>query len=232
LWDAGAPAVSDPESSLWALMEQVVAAGTERRLAHLRLLDDPFSHRLKEGIEQEAIDFALAAGQAAAEWITGKWGKAPEEIAAALRVPVTRSDEPAQAGPSVLFSEYRARPPSIILYARSLEETNGLIRAHGLEELLGLADVTPVHLAHELYHHLEGKKLTPGTAGFRIETARLGPLHFRTGLPSLSEIAADRFATALLGLRVPPKTVEFVTLFHLNPDYAWRSLARLQTLPA
>ena len=213
-------------------MEQVIAAGTERRFAHLRLLDDPFSHRLKEGLEEEAIDFGLAAGEAAAESVTEKWGRAPEEIAAALGVPVIRSGESAQAGPSVLFSEYRDRPPSIIMYPRSLEETNELIRAHGLEELLGLADVTPVHLTHELYHHLECKKLTPGTAGFRIETARLGPLHFRTRLPSLPEIAADRFSSGLLVLRVPVKAVEFVTLFRLNPDYAWRSLARLRALSA
>jgi hypothetical protein len=50
-------------------------------------------------------------------------------------------------------------------------------------------------------------------------------------VPSLSEIAADRLATALLDLKVPPKAVEFITLWDLDPHYAWSLLARLQTLP-
>jgi len=213
-------------------MEEVVRIGSERRLAHLRLLEDPFYHCLKEGVDQRAIDFALAAGQEAAELAKQRHGPRPDQIAAALRVPVIYRNEAVQAGSSVLLSEYHSRPPSIILYTSPLGEVDQLIAIHGLEDLLGLAEVTPVHLAHELYHHLEAKKLTPGTSGFRIETGRLGPLRFHTGLPSLSEIAADRFATTILSLKVPPKVIEFLTLWCLNRDYACGQLATLQALPA
>lgn len=209
-----------------------MAEGTERRLAHLTLLDDPFVRRLQPGTEQGLIDFALAAGQAASEMATGNWGRRPEGIAASLDVPIIRSDGPAQAGHSVLFSEYGNQPPAITLYTESVEEANQLIRANRLEEMIGIADVTPIHLAHELYHHLEAQKLILGTAQFRIQTHRLGPLRLTTSLPSLSEIAADHFATALLALKVPPKAIEFITLWDLDPDYAWSLLKRLQTLPA
>jgi len=212
-------------------MRAVVAEGTERRLAQLTLRDDPFARRLQPESEQGVIDFALAAGQAAAEMAIGNWGRRPEGIAASLGVPIARSSSPAQAGRSVLFSEYGGRPPAITLYAQSVEEANQLIRTNHLEEVIGIADVAPLHLAHELYHHLEAQKLILGTAQFRIQTLRLGPLRLTTGLPSLSEIAADRLATALLDLKVPPKAVEFITLWDLDSNYAWSLLARLQALP-
>jgi hypothetical protein len=213
-------------------MGAVVAVGTERRCAHFTLLDDPFVHRLQPGTHRQAVDFALSAGRAAAAITMEKWGREPEAIAAALKVPVTRSEAPARTGRSVLFSEYGNRPPSITLHMRSVEEANRLIRSHNLERVLGVSDVGPIHLAHELYHHLEAQRLMPGTAGYRIQTGRVGPLRFRTSLPSLSEIAADRFAAGLLELLVPPRTIEFITIYSLNRDYAWELLTRLQTLPA
>jgi hypothetical protein len=93
--------------------------------------------------------------------------------------------------------------------------------------LIGLADVAPVHLAHELYHHLEGQRLIPGTKAYRVETHRLGPIRFRTTLPSLSEIAADRFASVLLDLKIPSKALQFITLYRLNPNYAWQQASAI-----
>lgn len=213
-------------------MQAVLTAGTERRFAHLTLLDDPFVHRLTPDMAREAIGCAFAAGQAAAELAVMRWGRDPEGVAAAVHVPITRSDEPAQTGRAVLFSEYGNRPPSIILHVHSVAEANRLIRDHALDQLLGVADVGPVHLAHELYHHLEGHRLITGTSGFRLQTGRLGPIRFRTGLPSLSEIAADRFAASLLGFRVPPRALAFITIHALNSSYAWDLVGRLQELPA
>jgi hypothetical protein len=232
LSEHAAPAACPDDRSLTALMGTVVAAGTEQRCARLTLSEDPFYRRLAPGRESEAVGFGLAVGQAAAAMTMETWGREPEDIAAALQVPVARSEALAQTGRAVLFSEYGDRPPSITLHMQSIQEANRLIREHDLAGMLGLSDVAPVHLAHELFHHLESQRLTPGTAGFRIQTGRLGPLRFRTGLPSLSEIAADHFAVALLDLSVPPKAIEFVTVYSLNPVYAWELLARLQALPA
>jgi hypothetical protein len=225
------PAASEEERSLAALMTAVLAAGTERRLAHLTLADDPFVHRLTPEAAREAVGCALSAGHAAAEMVTAKWGRDPEGIAACLQIPITKSEQPARTGRAVLFSEYGNRPPSIILHMHSVGEANRLIHEHNLEGMLGVADVGPVHLAHELYHHLEGRRLTPGTAGFRIQTGRLGPFRFRTSLPSLSEIAADGFGGAVLGLTTPPKALSFLTIHALNSEYAWGLLQRLRSLP-
>jgi hypothetical protein len=113
----------------------------------------------------------------------------------------------------------------------TLEQANRLIAEHHLEELLGVSDVVPVHLAHELYHHLEAQKLIPGTSPFRIENVNVGPLRTDTTLPSLCEIAADRFALALLGLRVPPRALQFVTIHAHNQALAVTRLERLKSVP-
>jgi hypothetical protein len=212
-------------------MRAVLAVGTERRFAYLTLSEDPFVHRLTPEMARQAVEVALAAGRTAADMAVARWGRDPEEIAAALNVSITRSHQPAQTGRSVLFSEYGNRPAAVILHAHSVEEANRLIRAHALESLLGVRDVGPVHLAHELYHHLEGQRLTPGTSRFRVQTGRLGPLRFRTGLPSLSEIAADRFASAVLNLAVPPRALHFLTVHALNGEFAWSLCARLKDFP-
>jgi hypothetical protein len=79
-------------------MEQVVAVATERRLAHLTLAEDPFFPRIREGVAGEAVDFALAAGQAAADMAGSGWGRDPEKVAESLEVPVTRDTERIRAG--------------------------------------------------------------------------------------------------------------------------------------
>jgi hypothetical protein len=149
-------------------------------------------------------------------------------MAQALRVPIRRSGEAAMTGHTVRISQYGSRPPSITLYMESVRTINGLIREHGLAARLGFEDVAPVYLSHELYHHLETVRLTPSTAAFRLTTHRFGPLAFRTGLPSLCEIGADRFATVILELRVPPKVLHLILTYHHNPDYAEQLLARME----
>ncbi len=219
------------KDSLNALMTEVVAVASERRCAYLMLKDDPFFGRLPSGSEQEVVQFALTAGQAAAQQVMNQYGRVPETLASSLQVRVNRNDATMAVGKAVLFSEYGDRPPAVTIYTHSVEEANRLIRDNGLAEALGLDDVTPVHLAHELYHHLEAKKLTEGTSGYRIPTLSWGPIRLRTGLPSLGEIAADRFALVLLGLKVPPKAIQFITIYHHNDEYAWQLLEELRRFP-
>jgi hypothetical protein len=221
----------EERKTLRDLMEGIASLGTERRFARLMLGDDPFFGRLPPDREAEAIDFALAAGQRATDETAALYGRDPEAVASSLKVPVKRSDEPSLKGKAILFSEYADRPPAITLYSQPMDEANRLLRENDLIGLLGIDDLVPVYLAHELYHHLDAKRLTPGTAGFRVTTLRLGPLRLGTGLPSLCEIAADRFALSLLGLKVPPKALHFVTIHAHNPDFAWQLLERLQGFP-
>ncbi|MHB1132821.1 MAG: hypothetical protein ACYC4L_10585 [Chloroflexota bacterium] len=216
--------------TLAELMAAVVAAGTERRFGRLIMLDDPLIVRLADRVD-EAIAYGIAAGRQAAAATAGQYGRDPVAVAAALGVPVTQDEVEAKAGSSVLLSEYGDRPPGIVMHLASLRAAREMIEREGLAPLLGLSDPWPTHLAHELYHHLDAKRLTPGTSGFRVTTLHLGPLHLDSGLPSLSEVSADSFAQSLLSLAIHPKALHFLIIYQYNPEYAWQLLEKLRSLP-
>jgi len=106
------------------------------------------------------------------------------ELAAQLGVQIIVEDHPPQAQPG-LRAEYRHEPPQIILYRAPLELLSGAIHATQRFDLLACS-LEDVHLAHELFHHLE----FGGT---------FGPLR-----PDEIEIAAHAFAQTLCDLTFHP----------------------------
>ena len=106
------------------------------------------------------------------------------ELAAQLGVQIIVEDHPPQAQPG-LRAEYRHEPPQIILYRAPLELLSGAIHATQRFDLLA-CDLEDVHIAHELFHHLE----FGGT---------FGPLR-----PDEIEIAAHAFAQELCDLSFHP----------------------------
>lgn len=106
------------------------------------------------------------------------------ELAAQLGVQIIVQDHPPQAQPG-LRAEYRHEPPQILLYRDPLELLSGALHANQRFDLLA-CNLEDVHLAHELFHHLEFGR-------------RFGPLR-----PEEVEAAAQGFAERLLGLAFHP----------------------------
>lgn len=77
----------------------------------------------------------------------------PSELAKQLGVEIIRQENPPPAQ-SRLRSEYRADPPRIIIYTNSLSELEAAIHANQRFDMMR-ADLLEVHIAHELFHHLE-----------------------------------------------------------------------------
>ena len=75
------------------------------------------------------------------------------ELAAQLGVQIIVQDHPPQAQPG-LRAEYRHEPPQILLYRDPLELLSGALHANQRFDLLA-CNLEDVHLAHELFHHLE-----------------------------------------------------------------------------
>ena len=91
-----------------------------------------------------------------------------------------------------------------------------------------VADVTPVFVAHELYHHFDCMRDEPPLAArHRVALLRFGPVRWTSGLVSLAEIAAGAFAQHLLGLRYHPKILDLLTLFDAAPRAAQRMVESL-----
>jgi len=99
-----------------------------------------------------------------------------------VEVIVLESPPPAQPG---LRSEYRADPARIILYRDPIDVLQAAVHANQRFDMLA-ANLDEVHIAHELFHHLEFGQ-------------RFGPLS-----PDEVEQAAHAFARSLLDLRFDP----------------------------
>jgi len=106
-------------------------------------------------------------------------------LAAQMGVEIVEREAPPPAQPR-LRSEYQPDPPRIILYRNPIDELAEALRA---DERLSAAscDLDEVHIAHELFHHVE-------------RTERLGPLAVAE-----AEEAAHAFARELLGLDFDPR---------------------------
>jgi hypothetical protein len=112
------------------------------------------------------------------------------DLAAELGVQIVEQEAPPPAQPN-LRSEYRPNPPQIILYRDPLDLLVAAIHAHQRFDLLS-CNMDNLHIAHELFHHIENG-------------GRCGPLR-----PDEIEIAAHSFAHRLLDLRFHPTEVEEV----------------------
>lgn len=223
-----APPSEPPRGSLAELIAQAIRWGDSRSLAGQLLATDPLYRRVRPEQRRAAIDFGLAAGQSAARKLATERGiSEPFAMAEALGVAISFTGRQACVGSQVHYSEYSCRKTSITIYRQAMDEVNTAIGEHGLEAELGVGDITPIHVAHELYHHIEFHSKPAPTAGFRVTTFAAGPISLNSGLMSLSEVAANAFAQELLGLRLFPAVLEFITVYQHNAPLAWAMLDRL-----
>jgi len=109
----------------------------------------------------------------------------PSELARNLGVEVVEAAAPPPAQPT-LRAEYQADPPRITLYRATLAQLSAAIHANQRFDMLACS-LEEVHLAHELFHHLEFG-------------GRFGPLR-----PGEVEAAAQAFARELCELRFDPE---------------------------
>lgn len=108
----------------------------------------------------------------------------PSDLAAELGVQIVREASPPPAQPN-LRSEYRADPPRIILYCDPIDELAVAIHLNQRFDMMN-CDLEEVHIAHELFHHLEFGQ-------------RFGPLD-----PEEIEAAAHEFTREVMELAYHP----------------------------
>jgi hypothetical protein len=157
-------------------------------LARLVLEADPQFRRIRPGDVDPLIAAALADGAALAAAMESR---NPRALAAARGIAVVDAEE-ADFGTTLVLADWRAG--RITLYGAALAR---------LSAVAGF-DVTPVYVAHELYHHLDAARPDPLARRHRVRI--LGP--WTSGLAALGEIAAGAFAQALLELPWHPKWLE------------------------
>lgn len=215
--------------SLLAVVTAALPAATPEAIGMLLLRDDPQFARIDVGGAQPLVAAALEDGRRLASVIRLTCGVAPVVIAERNAVRLVEVSEAHDYGTTLVYAEYTERPPQIRLFLPTIRALNRCLTDFELHRAMGLTDVAPVFLAHELYHHLDCLRDTDRlVARHRVPLLRLGPVHWTTGLVSLPEIAAGAFAQHLLGLRYHPKILDLITLFHADPRAALRMVESLQ----
>lgn len=108
----------------------------------------------------------------------------PSRLAEEMGVDIVREGSPPLAQPR-LRSEYRSEPARIILYCDPIDALAVAIHADQRFDMMN-CDLMEVHIAHELFHHLEFGE-------------RFGPM-----TPEEVEEAAHEFSRELLELSFHP----------------------------
>lgn len=171
-------------------------------LAGLVLEMDP-TYRLIPAVRRtELASMALETGRA---WAHELRATHPAEdlalLAQQLGVEVEFSDEANEAGDVVIRSEYYDAPARIVIYQSSLEKTREVIEQAGLAAAIDPGLLLPIHLAHELFHHLEHLKQDRLSQRYKVPTLRIGQWNLIvSGVRALSEIGAHAFVQAWLRL--------------------------------
>jgi hypothetical protein len=112
-------------------------------------------------------------------------------LADELGAAIVERQAPPPAQPR-LRSEYRADPPRVILYRDSIDALAAAVRASRRSDMIGRS-LDDMHIAHELFHHLEARG------------------RFRRLSRQQSEEAAHAFARELLGLSFDPAELSELT---------------------
>lgn len=165
------------------------------RQAICRRLMDAEVERDKLTPEQRG-DFARFAWEkgrtAALDCQAAHPGLSPTALAERLGVPVAR-----RPGRSAAYSQYEEKQRQIVLFG-------AMVATYAEENKRELGDLPAeeIFVAHELFHFLECTDPAVGPTWRQREVTvfRLGPLHLRSGVRALSEIAAHAFALTYLGL--------------------------------
>jgi hypothetical protein len=189
-----------------------IAAATPEALGLLMLKTDLHATRLDHRTQLAAVSDALADGAATAISLRNRFfGLSPHEIARELQVPVEEIHDDPMVGSIWRFAEYRSRPSRIMLYTRGLAPLEQVLVDSLATRLLGQATTQDVFVAHELYHHAEAvRSEAPIARRYQLTLLRIGKWRWRTGIATLSEIAAGSFAQTLLNLPCHPKVLDYV----------------------
>jgi hypothetical protein len=131
-----------------------------------------------------AEDLAALGRRVAQRFIVRGVRPKPSALAEQMGVELMQQEAPPPAQPR-LRSEYRAAPPRIVLYCDPINELDAAIYANQRFDMMR-CDLLEVHVAHELFHHIEFGQ-------------RFGAL-----TPDEVEAAAHAFAQALLELDFEP----------------------------
>ncbi|HLJ55027.1 MAG TPA: hypothetical protein VKT77_08290 [Chthonomonadaceae bacterium] len=168
-----------------------------RELAEAELRRDPLCARLTPAQRAAVCATAAERGRRLAEPYRGA---CPRALAFALGAGVRIDAGERRVAGNRTFAEYDAEARMISVCAAAIHEVAGQLQARGRRGDNRDAALNLL-IAHELYHHLEGKRMDRSTDnGLTVRVPLLGGLlSARRRLRAADEIAAHSFAFDVCG---------------------------------
>ena len=189
----------------------------DRTLAYHELRQDPAFPYLKHELYADYIDRSLAIGRAAAAAYSGH---DPSELAKHLGVRIVYREAQLEIGGLSVHAEYDAGTRTITLCSHSMARMQAVLDDLQLRESLTTNNQQPttalaLHIAHELFHHIEETLIGRTDEQLPVVTAgRVGNLKWGVRrVQRCREIAAHSFAKALTGLPFLPNALDWLARF-------------------
>jgi hypothetical protein len=185
-------------------------AADDRVPAWLELEQDPVFAHLTPGQRRWYVERALGIGREQAAMVAGQ---APGGVAEQLGAKVRVVDRESRFAGVEVRAEHDSETGVITLYAPSVRQVADLL-SQVLPEPWSLEQVEGLHVAHELFHHLEATRIGPVHEQLPpVVTFRLGRVwQTRSRARRCREIAAHAFARTLMDLPFLPNAVDWLVL--------------------
>lgn len=164
---------------------------------------------------------AMACGVEYAQKYIAQYGlRDPEMLAKRMGLKVDYPLMP-QNTDRVLFAEFR-EPNRIHIYMDGVKKANALMEEPGVKHALThRLVIQELLLAHELFHFVEEQHAKEiWTRTYRIELWAPRPLHNRSGVTVLGEIAAMAFAKELTQIPYSPYVMDAFMVYGYSPEAA------------
>lgn len=142
--------------------------------------------------------------------------KIADKLAAALGMKVLNPRVPTGTD-HVTFAQFEA-PDKISVFQDGLDKAAELLKNDEVRHVLGDIEIREILLAHELFHCVEEafhKEIFTRT--YKIELWAPWPLHNRSTVRCLGEIAGMAFARELLGLSYSPFVLDVFLVYGYHP---------------
>jgi hypothetical protein len=190
------------EISAGQVMTLVEQARDAEAMADVMLEMDSTSKLIPAQERSGLISMALRSGREWAQELRQRYpGADTVALAQKLGVEVIHSDQPGKLGNIVLRSEYYDQPPKIVIYNSSVKALQEVIERTGHTDLLPPKLLVPIHVAHELFHHIENLKKDHLSQRYKVATLRIGRWRLiESGVRMLTEMGAQAFVQAWLNL--------------------------------
>lgn len=172
-------------------------------LAYLELADDAVFSGLPEADKLKSIREALQSGDEIAGKVIAEYrSQDPRKIAALLGIRIFGEEKK-----GLVRSEYRRTTQEIVISRRFHDKLRRQVHVPELSERL-----LKIVVAHELFHYFELERFGEVYKKFRFKVWSLGPFSNYKMIKGLSEVAAQAFTQALLGIELTPEVFDYMLM--------------------